>query len=400
MPAPAPAFNNYSPIVDVVTTQQFMKGEFDNTKKRNVILRELEAKGNIRGDASGRFYEKNARVGTFQSTTRAELVERSFAQRQQRVTYAIPYAWMEVTGAIGEQSLVFNSGPEALIKLNAETMKDMGDDFRRNLAGYMLRNNAGTNTTFGQAVSNATPVPIFGLPTMFGYGAAAQNYNPDTQATSGAIAATDREALPNVTYCGVSTHPTNAIAGVDGKENESTSPVLINWSSTAFGGSTWKANALNVLDHLLTRCTRSEDPMDTPDLLLMTRTAFTDLSSSIVGGGPSGLGSRVVYTGESQSPNMKLFSDNKIPYGNAMAYWDMAQPANTVYALNTNYINFDYFPQKKYNGGGDIQGDAGSTYFGVRTDYDIKQGGHLAVAVLCANLWANPFYQGAAFNFA
>jgi hypothetical protein len=279
-------------------------------------------------------------------------------------------------------------------------MRDMGADARRDLATNILRSNAGSNIAFGQAVATANPVPIFGLPTMFGYGGAAQNYNPDTQATSGTVAAGDREVLPNQLYCGVSTHPTNAIAGVDFKQNESTSPVLVNWSSTAFGGTTFKANALNVLDHGLTRLTRSEDPMDVPDLLLMTRTGFTDLASSIVGGGPSGLGSRVVYTGEAQNPNMKLFSDNMIPYGNAKAYWDVSMPANTVYFLNTNYLEFNYFPQKAINGSAEIGSDVGSEYFGVRSDYDIKQGGHLAVANLCANLWGNPFYHGAAFNFA
>ena len=108
----------------------------------------------------------------------------------------------------------------------------------------------------------------------------------------------------------------------------------------------------------------------------------------------------MVFTEKQQTPNMRMF-ENVIPYGNAKAYWDVSAPANTAYFLNTNHMEFCYFPQKSYrNGGGDIQGDAGSEYFGVRTDYDIKQGGHLAVAVMCANLWANPFYQGVAYNFA
>lgn len=400
MPAAAPTNNNYSGIIDVVTTQQFMRGEFDNTKKRNIILRELDARGNIKGDASGKFFERNVRVGTFASGVRGDLVERQFARRQQRVTYTVPYAWYETTGALGEQDIVFNQGQEALIRLNAVMMKNMGDDFRKDLATNLLRSNAGSATTLGQSVASASPVPLFGLPTLFGTGTT-QNYNPDTQATSGAIGASDREALPNVTYCGVSTHPLNPIAGVDGKTNEATSPVIANWSSTAWTGTaTWKSTALPVCDHMLNRLARSEDPADNVDLILMTRTMFTDFSQAVLSGGPSGLGSRVVFSEKSQSPNFRMYTDNVIPYGNAKAYWDVSAPANSAYFLNTNAMEFCYFPQKSYRQGGEIQGDAGAEYFGVRTDYDIKQGGHLAVAVMCANIWANPFYQGAAFNFA
>lgn len=401
MPAAAPTNNNYSSLVDVTTTQQFMRGEFDNVKKRNVILKRLDAAGNIKGDASGKFFERNVRVGSFTTQARGDLVERSFARQQQRVTYAVPYAWLETTGALGEQDIVFNSGQEALIKLNAVMMKNMGDDSRRDLANRLLRSNGGSATTLGQSVAAANPVPMFGLPTMFGTGTT-QNYNPDTQTTSGAIGAGDKEALPNAIYCGVSTHPTNPIAGVDGKQNESTSPVIGNWSSTAWGSgaTTWRANCMLVANHMLNRLARSEDPMDNCNLGVMTRQMFTDFGDAISLGTPGGLGGRVVFTGEKQSPNMKLYTDNTIPYGNAEFVWDVSAPANTCYFLNTNFMEFCYFPQKSYRQGGEISGDVGSEYFGVRTDYDIKQGGHLAVAVMCANLWGNPFNQGVAFSFA
>lgn len=405
MPAPAPTNNNYSSPVDVVTTQQFMRGEFDNTVKRNVLLRELSARGNIKGDASGKFFERNARIGTFTSAVRADLDERTFNRKQQRVTWAVPYAWYETTGAIGDEDITFNRGQEALVQLNKVMLKNMGDDFRKDTCTYILRNNAGSNSTFGQAVANVSPVPIAGLPTMFGYGAAAQNYNADTQTTSGAIAATDKEALPNQVYFGVSTHPTNPIAGVDNKANESTSPVLTNWSSNAWGGgtTTWQANCIPAIDNTLNRLARSPDAMDSPDLLLMTRTMFSQLSVSIVSGGPSGLGSRVVFTEVSQNPNYRVYKDNMIPYGNTKGYWDEAMPANTCYVLNSNYLELDYFPVPAVNIGGTIEGNVNADnteMFGVRTAYDIKQGGHLAVAILAGNLWGNPKFHGAIYNFA
>jgi hypothetical protein len=399
MPAAAPTNNNYSTLVDVATTQQFMRGVFDNTIKRNIILKKLYEAGTLKGEGSGKFLERTIRAGTYASATRGDLAERQFVRRQQNVTQAVPYGVIEVTGALGEQDIMFNSGKEALIKLNAKMMSDMGADFRKDISSYILRNNAGSNATFGQSVIATAPVPLFGLPTMFGYGASAQNYNADTQATSGAVGAGDREVLPNTTYFGVTTHPTAAISGVDGRVNEATSPVLGNYTSTAWTGTaTWAANCLVFSDYMLTRLARSQDAEDQCDLIVLTRTMYNDVANRI----QTNFG-RTMFTAQAQSAaNVRVGNGDVIPYGNAEISWDVSQPANVAYYLNTRKLEFIYFPQKAIRNSGELSGDLGdmSEMFGVRTDYDIKQGGHLAVAVLAAQMYANPFFHGAGYNFA
>jgi len=403
MPAPAPTNNNYSSLIDPVTTQQFMRGYFDNTIKRVKALSIMKEKGNIRGDASGKYFERNVAVGRYRSGARADLAERVFNRAQQFVTYSVPYAWYETTGVLSEQDIAYNKGPEALIRLKSEMLQRMGKGFNLSIAQDILQSNAGTNAAFGLSVAPVQPVPLFGFPTMLGYGSTAQNYNPDTQTTSGNVGASDREVLPNQVYCGVSTHPTNAIAGVNGKENESTSPVLVNWSSTAWTGTTtWKSTALPVLDHALNRLARGENMDEQVDTIVATRTMFTDISQAIIGGGPSGLGGRVVFQGgAAQSPNMRLFDGVRIPYGQATIYWDAYQPASTVYFMNLSQAEFCYNPQDPIRVDGNIlEGDLGSELFQIRTAYDIDQGAHKAVAVLMGQPWFNPFFQGAAYAFA
>ena len=78
MPAPAPTNNNYSSLIDPVTTQQFMRGSFDNTIKRVKALSVMKEKGNIKGDASGKYFERNVAVGRYRSAARADLAERVF----------------------------------------------------------------------------------------------------------------------------------------------------------------------------------------------------------------------------------------------------------------------------------------------------------------------------------
>lgn len=394
MPASAPTYNQYSSLVDVVTTQQFMRGEFENVVKRNVLLRELEKRGNIKKDASGKFLERNVRVAQHAAAYRSgDLSPRSFSRVQQRVTYAVPYSVREITGVLGELDVMFNSGKEALVNLSEKMLTNMADDFRRDIGGILLQSNGGSNSAFGQAAVAGSPVPFFGLPTLFGYGSAAQNYNADTQATSGAVGATDREVLPNQSYCGISTHPTAAISGVDNRTNEATSPVLVNSTSTAFGGSTWAANCLKVLDYTNARLTRSQDAKDMPDVAIITRSMFTDVKAAVQ------TYFRIMLEGQATSPNATTFKDNYIPWGTVNVYWDESQPASTGYMLNSNYLEFCVFPQKRIIRDGTLT-DASDELFNVRTDYSIEQGGHLAVAQIAGQLWANPKFQGAFYAFA
>lgn len=395
MPAAAPTYNMYSNLVDVSTTQQYMKGVFENVKKRNIILRLLDERGNIKKEASGKFFERNLRVGQNSVAYRtADLAPRSFARLQKNVTCAVPYALKEVTGVLGEADVMFNSGKEALISLRQRMFADMSQDFKISLAGDLLASNGGSNSTFGIAAAASSPVPFFGLPTIFGYGSSALAYNATTQTVGSAVAAGDVEVAPNATYCGVSTHPTNAISGVDNRLNEATSPIIVNYTSTGFGSTTtWAANAIKILNYSIDRASRGTDADDVPDIGLVTRTMFTDLKNNLV----------QYYKIELQSsqsgPNAGLYKENKVPFGSIDVYWDESMPSGVFYVLNTKKMEFVTFPQKKMLLD-DTFDDNGDEMFNVRSQYDIAQGGHLAVAQLAGQLWANPKYQLAGYSFA
>lgn len=406
--ATAPTNNNFSSMIDAVTTQQFMRGAFNNTKQRVLILKELDAKGNIKPDAGGKFLERNARVGEYVANYRADLAVRDFQRKQLYVTYAIPYSDMEVTGILSENDIKYQTSKETLVRLQSNLMKDMGDDFYRRIGKELMQTNGATVSAFGgtAAVATATPVPFFGFPTIFATGATSltNGYNADTSLTTGvAIAATDKEATPNTTYCGITTNPGTAIAGVDAKITEATSPVIANWSSTAWNGTastTWTTNCLDVVDHLLNRLSRSQDPMDMPDVGFMTRTMFTQFCAQVRSNNRI-----LLQDGVGREPNPRMYTDNVIPYGSAKIYWDINAITGVFYFLNTNKIEFDYFPARKIIKDDTLEGIGSggnemSEVFGVRTQYDITVGAHLAVATIGAQMWANARFQGCAFNYA
>lgn len=401
MPATPPTYNNYSQLVDVVTTQQFMRGQLDNTLRRNIILKKLKEAGRVKMDASGKFLERTVRVGQYVSDYRTDLAQRTFARNQTRVTYAIPYALKEVTGLLSLLDVRFQKGRDqqtVLLNLAETMMNDMGVDFNTQLCGDLLTKNAGSTTTFGQAPAANTPVPFFGFPTMFQYGAAPAAYNPDTQVIGGAVAATDKEVAAEGTYCGVTLAPTGAIANVDNRVNEATSPVLVNWSSSAWAatGTTFDATCLEVLDYMDTRLTRSQDPDDRADLFLTTRTMFGQINYALLAN------NRVILGNQSQRIDPKLNKDNTIPYGAQEIGWDVSMPANTLYDLNTRKLELDIFPAEKFVRDDAIAVPSGemSEMFSIETDHDIEQGAHLCVAGLLAQVWGNPHFHGAAYNFA
>lgn len=405
--AAAPTNNNYSSMIDAVTTQQFMRGAFNNTKQRVLILKELDAKGNIKPDAGGKFLERNARVGEYVANYRADLAIRDFQRKQLYVTYAIPYSDMEVLGVLSENDVKYQTSKETLVRLQSNIMKDMGDDFYRRIGKELMQTNGATVSAFNgtAAVAASTPVPFFGLPTIFATGALASTngYNPDTGLTTGVqVAATDKEATPNTTYCGITTNPGTAIAGVDNKVAEATSPVIANWSSTAWNSTastTWATNCVDVVDHMLNRLTRTQDPTESPDFGFLTRTMFTQFTAAVRSN------NRVLFQNNiGIEPNARLYTDNVIPYGNLKIFWDIYALTGVFYMLNSNKMEFDYFPARKIIKDDTLEGMPGgnemSEVFGVRTQYDISSGAHLAVATIGAQLWANARFQGAAFNYA
>lgn len=390
---------NYSPLVDEVTTQRYVRNTWDLTKKIRLLLEKMEMAGNIKTDGSGKYIEWKALVGEFQTARRADLAARSFSRKQHYITYTAPWSFMEVTGVLSDRDLQLNRGKEALVKLTADMLTRMGTDFKKQVNQDILRINRGANTVLGAAAYTGIEEPINGLPTMFGAGASILGYNFATQAsTGGAVAATDKEALPNTTYFGQSTLP-GGLIGVDNPIAEANSPVLANWSHTGWenggGAATWNANCLDVLDHLILRLTRSADNDETPDLGLCSLNLYRGLQAKVQ--------SKLSITMDMdtpRSPNAGMYPRRFIPYKGLEISYDEDALANVFYCLNTKQLEFHVLPQSPVGGSeGAIEGSA-PEMCAVTQQHSIEQGGHLVVAQSGFQLVGKPRYQGVAFNFA
>lgn len=404
MPGTTPSPVNYSAVVDEVITQQYVTGEWNNTLKKRKLWKTLDETGAVKFDGSGKFVEWKSRIGEWTGFGyRADLAQRNFARKQQRVTYTTGWSFIEPDPApmLSERDLQFLNTPENVTNFQNEFLTELGEDFLKAINSKLLMENTTANTVMGVAATATTELPLNGFLTLFSHGAGtAQNYNPDTGATSGNVAATDKEVLPNSTYCGVSTNPVTGVTGVDGQVRGSAAPIIINDTSTAFnGGSTYTANCLDVLDYAQARGNRGQGAENRINLALTSRSRFLNLKSKI----RSSTTQQVVLVDmNSRSPNAGLYDDEMIPYnGLIVAYDEDLTGAFTLY-LNTRQLKYRVFPQR-YLAGKDgtapIQGKMPAAV-DVKIGWDIDVGAWKIVPVMCAQLTANPYFQVASYGAA
>lgn len=398
MPGSAPTPSMYSNIVDEVVTQQYMRSEWDNTKTINPLLERLDKKGRIEFDASGKFVDLIARVGRWQASRRADLEDRQFARKQHRITYTFPYSFLEVVGMLSERDLMFMNSPDARIRIQDQMLTEMGNDFGLDVNSRLLTENAGSNTVAGNAAYAGSDVPLYGLPTLFGYGATAQDYDFEARTTSGNVAAGDKEVLPNTTYGGITTNPTSSLSGVDNAVAEATSPVICNWSSTAWDGSStsWKANGPEVISHMITRLTRGNGSGERPDLGIQTQAMHIDFKNGL----KADVSQQVVVHDSPTAPDVGMYPRAFIRYEGIDLIFDLDQPSGVFYLVNSNHLKLKVYPQEPAgNRTGAIKGKV-KELFKVAQMPDIDQGGHKVVATNVCQLIANPRYHGMAYAAA
>lgn len=406
MPGTTPSPVAYSGVVDEAVIQDSMRGHWDNTVQQIAILDYLKARGRINSGGDGKYLEMRARVGRRTKTQRSDLAARTFSRHQDRTTYSWPWSFHEVNDILSMRDVMFLNGSDYTVRddLLASRLTEIGDDFMVGLHEDLMTNNAGTNTVFGQAAdagSGDNP-PFQGLPTVFQYGSSASAYNPVTQAVGGGVAATDKEVAPSGTYGNVTLGPVTAISGVNGKVNESTSPVLVNWSSTAWDSSgsstTFLANAPEALKHLITRLTRGSGGEGMrPDVGFMDENLFVTFQNSL-----EALTNRQLDLGtEPKAPDVGMFPRFWIPYMGVKFHMDRQTPPNAVYVLNTKKADYKYFKQPDYGekARGPMKGKV-DQMFHIEAQYDIDVGGWKLVVSQACQFYLNPFYQGAAYNFA
>lgn len=403
MPGSTPSPTMYSNVVDEVVTQQYIRGEWNNTLRIRYWWKAMnDAKSVAMDEGGGKFIEWKARLGEWTASVayRGDLAQRTFVRKNLRTTYTTGWSFFEVTPMLSERDLQFLNTPQNITNFQNQFLTEVGQDAIKNINQRCLAENTTGATKYTVTTTATSDYPLNSFINLFDPGSGTvQNYVPDTNTTSGNIAATDKEALPNGTYCGVSTNPVTGVVGVDGQVRGSAAPVLINHTSSQFGGTTWLANALKVMDYAQVRLTRAPGPENRIGLILQHRTRFLDTKAAI----RAASNQQVVFldNGEGRNPNLGLFGDGMIPYNGLWVTYDEDMgPTDLMFYLNLKQLKFRIFPQPSLAGitDGPIKGNPEP--FAVRQGWDIDAGAWKVVVSMCAQLTADPYFQGASYAFA
>jgi hypothetical protein len=388
MAAPTPV--NYSATIDEVTTQQFMRGEWNDTKQQRALLERLDAKGNIDEEGEGVYAEWRSRVGEYQDSTRTDLAQRNFARKQHRITATLPWSFLEVEGVLSDRDIMLNKGKSAIVKLKETMVTEMSDDFKKRINKRLLTSNSGTTTSMGNAVTTDT---VHGLPTVFNTGATLY-----ARGTTTALEVTDKYVASVGNYAGHSI-ARSGLTGVDNALADAWSPYLVNtgydWAGDAgeTSSNAWAGNCIHVANDMMTGLAHGDSEGEFPDLGIMTKAMFTQFKAKL-------FNKQRIAVGESPtSPNVGMYPRFHIPFEGATFVYDADMTADNFYLLNTSKMQLKCVPAGT-NGSptGELGGSA-AELFGVTQQHSIEQGGHLAVVTLASQLCIDPRYHGAAYTW-
>lgn len=400
-----PSTANYSTIVDQLAIAEYLMGTFwDNSRKHSFICDKLMKSG-VMHDQQGKHIDLKARIAIHAANYRSQGGARTFSHPQQYVTYLQQASFFEIATALYEEETAFLDTQGAIVKYNRELASNVGDDLVKGLNYQLLNSNATSNTIAGIAAAATSPIPITGIPSVFGYGATATGFTFSSgsggASTASAVTAADLEVLPNVTYCNVATHPTSAIAGVDNKVPGSTSPVIVNWSSTSFssGSSTYTSNCLGVWSRMISRLVAREPNLDgMPDTGIQTLAMHNQMRTAL----RAATQQHIVISDTPQSPDAGLYERLMIPYEGINIVVDTDQPTGVAYCLNLKKKNALMPVIRQRLAGmpdGMFKGNV-KPIISLAQMPDINDGTFKLVAKIALNLILNPARQAMAYNFA
>jgi hypothetical protein len=288
------------------------------------VFAALEGSGNIRANMSGRGFDWEIQYRNHTPSGNNGETPRSFARTNLWKNAELEYRGAQVTDAIYKKEMLENRSAQALVNVAGKLASRLTTSMEQYLAKEWIVD--------GSAAGNE--LRFHGVESFLSLGNTPQTINVSTGAARTANAA-DPFAAPNDTYAGLSTvlgaYGGSQKTGVwpNGEadaEYDFYSPIICNYTSSYFGGTTWAANCAKALRESLHQTRRNDTKEDQVDMCLMDRRLYIDFLNKlddkerVVVGRTNGLRS-YGFTDVFEFDGIECSSENSIP-------------ANTAYGLS------------------------------------------------------------------
>jgi hypothetical protein len=279
------------------------------------VFAALEGSGNIRTNMSGRGFDWEIQYRNHTPSGNNGETPRSFARQNLWKNAELEYRGAQVTDAIYKKEMLENRSASALVNVAGKMASRLLTSMEQYLAKEWVVD--------GYAAGNE--LRFHGLESFLGYNG---TINKDTGATRTANAA-DPFAAPSDTYAGLSTvlgaYGGSQKTGVwpNGEadpEYDFYSPIICNYTSSYFGGTSWSANCTKALREALHQTRRNDTKQDQVDMCLMDRRLYIDMLNKldekerVVVSRTNGLRS-YGFTDVFEFDGVECSSENSIPAG-------------------------------------------------------------------------------------
>jgi hypothetical protein len=316
--------------------------------RKYMVFAAIESRGNIRMNMSGRGFDWEVSYRLHQPQGNNGETPRSFSRQNLWKKAELEYRGYQATDAIFRKELLENRGTNALVNVAGKMSSRLLTSIEQYLANEIYID--------GSAAGNE--LRYHGLESFFGTNG---TLNVATGAQRSANAA-DPFGSPSDSYASLNTglgfYGGSQLEGVwpAGKadsEYDFYSPLVVNYTSTYFGGSSWAANCVKALREGLHFAKRNDTKEDAVDLVVMDRKLYIDFLNA------QDAKERVTISSEN---SLKSYGFNTVQLDGVELGTEYAVPANCAYGLAVGNIELLNMEGQMYNSEGPFYDETTQSY--------------------------------------
>lgn len=360
------AYTNYSTSswarVASTTLAKHIREEEEAHLRSFPMFAQFEAAGNVMLNQGGAGFDWPVRYKNHTVSGNTGETERNFVRANLWKTASLEYRGLQVTDSISYKEWRENKTEEGIVKVYDGMTARLTESMKQTLPVHF----------FIDGSASGNELLWHGLDSLF---AATQTINISTGAAQTANAA-DKLAYPNDTYAGLSTvlgnyggsQESGAVwpEGVATADYDFWTPLIINYTSTAFGGAadTFAGQGDEALRYGIVHAQRNSGPDGMITTAVLSRNLYIDFENLVDNK------EQIFITGDMSL--RALGFRNVIVYDGVEVTWDTAVPYNYGYGYNYNFCELRCMDDTMYR----VEGP----------EYDIQTQRFNAVVSMLSNL--------------
>lgn len=314
------------------THQQYVRQETINVLRNDKLLAMLEAKGRITFNNSGNFVTWPIEYRLIPVAPYADMDIVTFQRHNTDVLAELGWRGYAAAEAVSKKERLMNSGMEAFVNIWNERLNKLTKAMKRHFSGELyIDGNAAGNTK-----------RLHGIESFM---AATKTLDiTKTTPTSRTANAADKAAYPDDTYAGLATELGNKGGswtgswpdGAGDEEFDYFSPLLVNWSSTAWpasGAGTLANQGQKILRFAIMHSRKNVGKEGMVDLALLDRDLYIDFLQNVQ------TDQRVLVTrGANESLLTKLGFGDTVNFEGVDVSSEFEVPDSVGYGFNVDYM--------------------------------------------------------------